>query len=367
MYKALSAFATSVVALSSAANAEQLTYGTYFKNSHNILTDAVQPYFDRISEMTDNELTFRLLTDATVVGASTTAKGIQQGLVSMGTIIPVYTSSTFPMTSLFSNLPTLETDSLIESGTINELFFLNCEECQPEWGAANIKPLAMYGSSPYYLQCVEDVTSLDDLKGKRIQGTGEFGALAAKLGGLPMGLTATELYTGMSQGTLDCVLGSAAWLDTYGLKDVVNYVVELPVGVFRPVNHMNMNAKKWNGLSDEEKNAFTSGVEKLITDAAFGYAAEDQSARDNGAAAGIKFIKPFDDFIAAFDQVGKEGGERFVELAKGKGMKDPEQLLARYLELGQEWREIVANISSPEEYEQALHDRIFSKVDWSAQ
>lgn len=366
MFKILSALTIGVVALSSTANAEQLTYGTYFKNTHNIIKDGIQPYLDEVSKNTDNAVTFRLLTDGTVVGASTTAKGVQQGLVDMGTVIPIYASSTFPMSALFSSLPVFKTDSVVETAVINELFFLDCDECRPEWAASNITPLAMYASSPYYLQCVSEVTSMADLQGKRIQGTGEYGALATAFGGLPMGLTATELYTGMNQGTLDCVLGAAAWLDTYGLKDVVKQVIDMPLGVFRPVSQMNMNTRKWNRLSEEQQKAFIDGLAKLVADSAYGYVEEDRIARQNGIDAGIKFTQPFVEFISVFDKVGDEGGERFLERAKSNGMKDPQRLLDRYLELSDEWREIVANVNSQEEYEEALRERIFSKVEWSA-
>lgn len=367
MLKILVAFTIGVATFSNAVNAQQLTYGTYFQATHNIVKDAVKPYFDEVSKKTNNALTFKLLTDATVVGASATAKGVQQGLVDMGTIIPIYTSSTFPMSSLFSSLPLFKTDSLIETGTINELFFLDCDECKPEWAASKIVPLAMYGSAPYHLMCAKEVTGLDDLKGKRIQGTGEFGALATALGGLPMGLTGTELYTGMSQGTLDCVIGTVAFLDTYGLKDVVKHVVDMPLGVFRPVSPMNMNTRKWSSLSQEQQKAFIDGLPKLVADSAYSYAAEDKNARRNALAAGIKFTPPFDGFVAAFEKVGNGGGQRFIQLAKKNGMKDPQRLLNRYLKLESEWRGIVANIKSQADYEQALRERIFSKVAWSAE
>lgn len=46
-------------------------------------------------------------------------------------------------------------------------------------------------------------------------------------------------------------------------------------------------------------------------------------------------------------------------------MKNPQRLLDRYLELQQEWGDIVANVKSKDDYEAALRDRIFTKVKWS--
>jgi len=355
---------SAAAALGASAQAAQLSYGTYFKATHNIIQGAVKPYFDEITKKTNGEFTFKFFTDSTVVGATTTTKGIQQGLVDMGTVIPIYASSTFPMTSLLVSLPIFKTDSLIETGVINELFFLHCEQCQSEWAAAKVVPLGLYGSSPYQLQCSKEIKNLEDLKGKRIQGSGEYGAFVVELGGLPMGLTATELYTGLSQGTLDCVTGTVAWLDTYGLRDVIKYVVDVPLGVFRPVIHMDMNLGKWNQLSRDAQKTFIDGLVKLVADSAYGYVEEHTIAHQSGVAAGIKFSPPFPGFNQAFEKVGREGGQRFVALATQKGMKDPQRLLDRYLELSAQWRDIVANAKSQADYEKALDERIFSKVKW---
>jgi len=365
MFKILAALAVSVVAFAPSVNAEQLTYGTYFKSTHNIIAGAVKPYMDEVTQKTNNSLTFKLLTDGTVVGATTAAKSVQQGLVDMGTILPIYVSSTFPMTSLLSSLPLFKTDSLIETGAINELFFVDCDECQPEWANTNIMPLGMYGSSPYYLLCSKKLDGLADLKGKRIQGTGEFGSIATAVGGLPMGLTGSELYSGLSQGTLDCTISPVAFLDTYGLKDVVKYVIDVPLGAFRPVVHMNVNTKKWNKLSKEQQKAMIDGLPAMIANSAYGYVDEDRNSRGNALSAGIKFAPSPEGFAPMLDKIRAEGGARFVALAKEKGMKNPQRLLDRYTQLEKEWAEIVANAKLKADYEAALRDRIFNKVKWS--
>jgi len=368
MSKITAAFVVSAAAAlgASAQAAQQLTYGTYFKATHNIIKDAVKPYFDEITHKTNGELTFKLLTDATVVGATTTAKGVQQGLVDTGTIIPIYTSSIFPMTALMTSLPMFKTDSIIETGAINELFFLHCDACMAEWTRAKIMPLAMYSTSPYHLMCAKEVNGVEDLKGKRIQGTGEFGSVAVALGGLPMGLTATEFYTGLSQGTLDCVIGTVAWLTTYGLMDVVKYVTDEPLGTIRPLNQMSMNLNKWSRLSQEEQKIFTDGLVKLVADSAYGYMEEHHVVRQAGMAAGIKFAQPFPGFNEAFEKVSREGSDRFLTLAKEKGVKEEvaRPLLDRYLEIAAQWRDIVANAKSQADYEKALDERVFSKIKW---
>jgi len=212
----------------------------------------------------------------------------------------------------------------------------------------------------------DSIRTLADLKGKRIQGSGEYDTFIVELGGLPMSLTATEFYTGLSQGTLDCIIGTVAWLTTYGLMDVINYVVDEPFSPVRPLNQMNINLGKWNRLSQGEQKIFTDGLAKLVANSAYGYVEEHNAAHQAGVAAGIKFAPPFPGFNAAFDKVMREGSDRFLTLAKEKGVKeqDAQRLLDRYLEIAQQWREIVANAKSQADYEKALEERIFSKVKW---
>jgi len=354
-----------LAALSTSAHAVQLSYGTYLKSTHNIVQDAVKPYLDGITQQTHGSLTFKYLTDGTVVSATTAAKGVQQGLIDMGMVIPLYSAAVMPVTALFSNLPQLRTDSLVATGVINELFFLHCAECQSEWASAKLLPIALYASSPYYLQCSREVKGQEDLKGKRIQAMGpDVGAFVAEIGGLPVNLTISELYTGMSQGTLDCFIGSVSWLQTYGTKDVVKSIIDVPLGVFRPMSQMNMNTGKWSRLAKEEQQAFVDGVVKLVANSAYSYVQEHQAAYDDGVTAGIKFVPPFPGFEDAFDCATNAGGKRFLGLAQKTGLQDAQRLLDRYLELDRQWRDIVANIHSQEEYEKILDERIFSKVTW---
>jgi len=367
MSKITAVFVLSAAALGASVHAaQQLTYGTSFKATHNIIQGAVKPYYDEITQKTNGEITFKFLTDGTVVTYVTTPKGVQQGLVDAGTIIPIYNAPIFPATALLTSLPMFKTDSLIDTGAINEVFFLHCNECMAEWIRTKIMPLAMYATAPYHLMCTKAINGLEDIKGKRIQGSNEFGSIAVALGGLPMGLTATEFYTGLSQGTLDCVIGTVAWLNTYGLMDVIKYVVDEPFSPVRPLNQMNINLGKWNRLSQAERKIFTDGLVKLVANSAYGYVEEHNAARQAGMAAGIQFASPFPGFNEAFQKVMREGSDRFLTLAKEKGVKeqDAQRLLDRYLEIAAQWREIVANATSQADYEKALHERVFSKVQW---
>jgi len=363
--KILPAAIIALAALGASAHAVQLSYGTYLKSTHNIVQDAVKPYLEGITQETNGSLTFKYLTDGTVVSATTAAKAEQQGLIDMGMVIPLYSAAVMPVTALFSNLPQLRTDSLVATGVINELFFLHCAECQAEWAAAKLLPIAFYASSPYYLQCAREIKGQADLKGKRIQAMGpDVGAFVTEIGGSPINLTISELYTGMSQGTLDCFIGSVSWLQTYGTKDVVKSVIDVPLGVFRPMSQMNMNTGKWSRLTQEEQQAFIDGVVKLVANSAYSYVKEHQMAYDDGVAAGIQFVPPFPGFEDAFDRATSVGGKRFLGLAQKTGLQDAPRLLEHYMELDRQWRDIVANIHSQEEYEKILDERIFSKVTW---
>jgi len=155
-----------------------------------------------------------------------------------------------------------------------------------------------------------------------------------------------------------------AWLNTYGLMDVVRYVTDEPLGASRPQSQMSMNLGKWNQLGRDEQKIFTDGLVKLVADSAYGYLREHNVTHQAGIAAGIKFAPPFPGFMEAFDKVKRDGRQRFLTLAKEKGMQDAQRLLDRYLDIAGQWREIVANAQSQTDYEKALDERIFSKVKW---
>jgi len=357
-------FSAILIAASSTAGADLLRYGTYLTSSHNITVDALKPYFKNVEKASDGALRFQMFTDGTVVSGSSTVKGIQSGIVDMGTIIPTYTPSTTPVEATLTRLPISATNALADSGAINELVLMNCDDCELEWKKLGMKMLAEYASSPYYLLCKDDIPGSGLLKGKRVRATGIWEDWAASMGAVPVNVTAGEIYSGLNQGTVNCTTSPLPYLKTFGLKDVVRYVLDMPLGTYRPAVIMNISQKKWDSLSEAQKSAITDNLPQLVADATWSYMEIQKAVMEDSKSHGIKYVKPSKEMLDQELRFRSESGEKFITIARERGISNPEKLLEKYHEILPKWEELTKNIQSKEEYKKLLEEQIFSNVSY---
>lgn len=348
----------------SLAGAQTLTYGTYLSATHNINTDALEPYFAAVKKDTGGALDFHLFSDSTVVGGSNATKGVRDGIVDMALIIPGYSPELLPTTASFAQLGLFTTTSLAGTASSTEMILLNCEQCTAEWKKLGIKPLSFYSTAPYYLQCTSKVNDLASMAGKRIRGTGPWPEWIAAMGGIPVSLAGGETYSALNRGTIDCTVGPRGWLTTYGLQDIVEYVMDMPVGAYRPLTFLNISTEKWNGLSADQQSAMTRHLAAVTANAAWSYRVITDEAVAAARKEGVQFVPPGKEMKPRYDEFLKTERERFIKIATQRGVKNPQQLLDRYIKIIDKWNGIVAGIDSKEEYQAALQEHIFSKVEY---
>jgi TRAP-type C4-dicarboxylate transport system substrate-binding protein len=111
----------------------------------------------------------------------------------------------------------------------------------------NVKLLALWPYPHQVLYCRDEVTSLDDLKGRRIRVHGTaLSSLVEAIGGIAVSVPFAEVYTSLQRGVADCAATSTVAGNTQKWYEVSNWIVTLPLGwaVSAHVAHMGF----WEGL-----------------------------------------------------------------------------------------------------------------------
>ena len=115
------------------------------------------------------------------------------------------------------------------------------------------------------------ITSLADVKGLKIRSAGVVqSAMLKRLGGSPVSMPITEVYTSLEKGVIDGVITAYTAMVSFRLYDVSKYSImegltALPMAVA-------MNRKTWNSLSPE--------VQKIIDGLSKRYAFESATTYD---------------------------------------------------------------------------------------
>lgn len=357
--------------LSTAALAQKkLVYSHTLSTIHPVQTRGLEPYFKTVEQETGGSLKFEIFAGGALANGKAALKSLGNGAFDMGLLADVYSPTDVPISTSLSDLAVWGHDARIMTGAVNQMLVVDSPQLQDDYRKNNIIAFASYALTPYYFLCNKvEIKSPDDVKGKKIRATGSMGQLVAGLGGVPVNITSSEIYEGMQRGQLNCTLGPVPWLKTYTLWEVANVVADQPLGTYHGTNIMNMNIDSWKKLTDKERGVILKHLPHLVRAMAEGYEDDDISVKKEAIAKGVKFVKPGPALHEAVDKFRANELTRVAELAKKRGVKEPEKLQATFRAAIEKWTRIVKEIGQGtwnkeqwDKYETQLKAEIFDKA-----
>ena len=240
---------------------------------------------------------------------------------------------------------------------------LNCPTCEEEAEANNLKVLAIYASTPYSFICNKKYETAEDFRGARVRATGGWASFAASLGATPVNITSGEMYEALQRGQVDCTLINIPALTNYSLFEVAKFVIDLPIGTFNGGHFLNMSTSAWDARSPEEQAIIMKNVPKAVTGLLEGAAAEENEAREVAKGAGVEFLQADPSLVDALEAYRKNELTRVAELARSRGLENPEPLMEKFIELIGKWEGIVEEADGDwSKYEAALQTEIYDKI-----
>jgi TRAP-type C4-dicarboxylate transport system substrate-binding protein len=116
----------------------------------------------------------------------------------------------------------------------------------------NLKVVAVFPSPLQVLYCREPISSLAELKGKRIRvHATALSTLVQQLGGTAVSIAFAEVYTSLQRGVADCAATSTAGGNNAKLFEVTKQMVVLPLGW--AMSAFVANKTYWDGLKPGQR------------------------------------------------------------------------------------------------------------------
>lgn len=343
--------------------ADQLVYGSWLPPSHVVVAKGLEPFFERVKEDSNGDLTWQLLSGGAMGGPKEAMQVVEDGVVDSSLLVDVYFKKELPTAVTLSDLFMLVDDQLVWGAALAETQLIDCEACQKEFADHGLKPLAFYTGGDYHLMCTHEVHDLDALNGLKVRTSSRNGALAEHWGAVPVSTTITEMYEAMQRGQADCAIGAYAFLTSYGLKDLVSSVVETPIGGIFSALVLYMTEDRWGDLSDEQQKVIIKNLPQLVADINFSYLEEGQAAAEEAKKAGVNFYEMGPKMKASFDEFLAGEVSVSVEKAKAAGVENPEDVIAILQKNVEKWHGIMDKIGyDREKYAEALWTEIYSKL-----
>lgn len=348
------------------ASANDFIYGSFVPGSDFINTNTLPEAFEMISEETDGEVNWDLIVGGQLADAVGTFSAVEDRLMDGGLVAPFFSPSSLPSIAFLYSIVVSDEDVVALTGAAVETVFMDCPQCLADSANMNSIPLGIYSAAPVLLMCTEPVSTLDELRAMRVRSNGGIGDLINGSGATQVSMTLAESVTMLQRGGIDCVVGPADWLATYGYGEQAKFVAEEPLGNYAPVMGLQMNRDAWNEMSETGKIATLRASAYISARHAIsnfvvknGEVLQDQMANN-----GVQIVETADDlrdYIRAFPETNREN-----RIASGEvlGVEAPGELMDAYAENLEKWKGISAEIGTDvDAFAEALWTEVMSKVD----
>lgn len=361
----LAACAITLAATPFAAQAKDFVYGSWVSPKHGVNRAGLEPMFEAVKKETNGAVTWKLLAGGQIVSARSTLAGIRDKLVDAGLVIQVFARKALKVNQVIFDMQAFGDDPIAIAGAATEVVMLNCPGCLSEYKRNKTIYLGGYGVTPFQLMCRENLTRVEQFKGKKIRAVGAGVRWVKGMGAVPVAMPPTEGVTAMQRGALDCIVGSIAWLRSYGYIDVVKTFVEFNTGFPRGICVFCMNRDSWNSLTDDQKRIMWKHMPGVMSRATIiGYVEEDKKVKKLAQARGIKFVKGGDDFKARMAEHRKSEMKAIPAVLKKLGVRNSKPIMDKFFELYPKWERLSKTIGGDvDKFSAVLNEQIYNKID----
>jgi len=237
-----------------------------FPSGHFIGRFAVQPFIERVKELSNNTVTFEYYPAEQLGKAKDLLSLAQTGVIDIAYVGPSYVSDKMPMSAV-AQLPGLF-KSACEGSIAYWKIVKDGELGKAEFAKNGVVPIFAMVLPPYQIFSrstpLESVASFSGLKLRTTGGAMDL--MAGKLGAVPVRMAAPDVYEAISRGTLDGLIFPWSSVLAYDVGGQVKHATSGEnFGSF--VATYLIGEAKWKQLPQEAKKAILQAGEETVTGA----------------------------------------------------------------------------------------------------
>ncbi|WP_323032475.1 hypothetical protein [Paracoccus sp. (in: a-proteobacteria)] len=368
-FKKTGLLATVVALMGGVASAETYSLATFFEPNHPITRFQHVEFADRVREASNGEIDFEVFSGGSLLPAAGTLEGVTSGVAQVSVFAPSYAPSALPALNAIADMNWLKPDPLLLAFAYADFSF-NEEVSKEQWKRNGVLYGAGHATPIYRLMCRDASATLEDLRGKRVRMPGaSYARFGDTIGLTAVNMPASEMYTAMERGAIDCACGDVTHLQSGGtigeLVDSIN-MVELPP-YFSSAGLL-YSRQFWQGLRDDQRRLLLDEGARSMVRLTMAYLAEEQQALDWAKEQDIVLNEPDAGLQKAVDDFVSSGVGDMAGIArKNFGIEDPEALFATFQGYIDKWDGLMAGVdrSSEEAVLALVRTEIFDKVDVS--
>lgn len=358
--------AASAFAFAAAAQADTYQATTWLEPSHILTQFGYVPYLEDIKTATEAAVDFELYTSGSLVPAKTTLSGVGDGVAQIGLVAAAYTPSELPLSGMINDFAFAALDPMATSLALTELSMTN-KRFQDEYAQHGTVVLGAYSTPTYLFACMTDVTSLEQIKGKKIRTAGTAqNEWISSLGAVPVSVPSTDIYSGLERGSIDCSLGDATNLENGPMiAEVAKSLTMLEAGTSLGMSYV-YNKDFWASIGPENRRKILDVTGKALALTQIEYEAAVSEALEKTKARGVVFNEPDQGLVDSIATFRASLIETFPKRTQEeRNVEDPTDVAQEYLAILDKWTKLLEGVdrTNVEAVTKLVNDEIFSKVD----
>lgn len=309
---------------------------------------------------------FEVFPGGVLMPAQGTLEGMQKGVADIANITAAYIPSKMPVDFVTANLSFVADDQMALAFAKTEVTFFN-PQMQEELKKLHVVFATGFTIGIYNLICGFEAHDLADFQGKKVRTSSDAQAgFINEIGGVPVNAPASEIYTGMQRGTIDCTAGSPLFLTDFAkLAEVAKSDYLIPLGSNANGGYY-FNQDFWkNRTPDERKlllHALSESTAREMIEWGGNIDKAWQAAKDHN----VELVKPTDADLATLAAYKKEFISNLAKESMEKsGIDDPTDLINQMTAAMDKWKKLLDGVdrSNVEQVSNLLNKEIFDKID----
>jgi TRAP-type C4-dicarboxylate transport system substrate-binding protein len=361
------ALAAIALAVSNIASAASYTASTPYGETHGITKFKLYSYAKRVAEKTGDAIKFDVHSGGVLLPARSALSGMTNGVAQYGHVTGAYVPADLRYDNVLNDLSFVADDPLAAALAVTEVKLKN-DLLQKEYKANKVVFGSSYSMTNYYLICRGNVTTPDQLKSKRVR-TGSTAQIqwTQFMGAVPVSVPATEIYTGLQRGNVDCALGDASFLTTsFKLQEVAKNVTLISLGTHTSGGEF-FNQKFWKDRSVEERKLLMAELAYAIAELQVNWTHEAKDALEEARKNGVVMHEP----SAEMRERVKQFREQFVkDLPKtsmeSRKVEDPTPIISAYFVAENKWIDLLKNVdrNNVDALAKLIWDQLYADLDY---
>lgn len=246
----------------------KLRAATGLSAQHAWWTDTMEPWMDRVEELTEGQVEFETFTGGELVATPDEGDAVLSGTIDVGLVLPIYQPDQFPMAEV-TMLPLNFSDTLIASNAWKKLLESDVDlgggQTYAEMQFADFKVFPTSTTMEYSISTTgHSFETVSDVEGTSLRTPSRIHEMyAEKIGVNSVTMPAVEIYDSLSRGTFEGAFYSVADWTGYGFQDLFTYTLQgINFGHFNAF--IGMTDEKWDSLPENVQEAMTQANEELF-------------------------------------------------------------------------------------------------------